>query len=89
MGVRQNQDWKIANPTYRSFSFKMKLQTGSPFICANSLSYALGYKIVAQVICILLTLSFRLSLYEKDKFSLKMALQAGTPIILAEYYFYT
>ena len=64
---------------------KTKLQTGSPFICVDTLFYALGYKIVAQVIFCLLTLSIGLSLYEKDKFSLKMGLQAGTPFILAQY----
>ena len=57
------------------------LQTGSPFICVDSLFYALGYKIVAQVIFILLTLSIGLPLYKKDKFPLNMALQAGTPFI--------
>ena len=65
--------------------FQTKLQTGSTCICADFYFYAQGYTIVAQVIYILLTLSIRLSLYEKDKFSLKMALQAGTPFILAEY----
>ena len=51
----------------------------------DSLFYALGYKLEAQVILILLTLSIGIPLYEKDKFSWNMALQAGTPFILAEY----
>ena len=41
-------------------------------ICVDSLFYALGYKIVAQVIFILLTLPIGLPLYEKDKFPLNM-----------------
>ena len=45
--------------------FQMKLQTGSSFICADSYFYAQGYKIVAQVIFIFLTLSIGLSFMRK------------------------
>ena len=46
----------------------MKLQTGSPFVCADSYLYAQGSKIEAQVIFILLTLSIELSVYDNANF---------------------